>query len=176
MKLNWYVGFTRSCQEKKVAVALEALGVEYFLPIQKERRQWSDRIKVVDKMVIPRMIFIHTDHDRRVKLLSEIFGLRGYMSAKGAWNPIVVPDKQLNDFRFMVEHANDDVLFEQNPLRPGDPIEILFGPLAGMRGELIKTEKGNYVAIRLESMGAAMVKVSLDTIRRYDPNEEPAIR
>ena len=175
-KLNWYVGFTKSCQEKKVAEVLTAMGVEHYLPIQKVRRKWSDRIKVIDKLVIPHMIFIFTDQDTRVKLLPEINGLTGYMSKGGPWNPIVVPERQMNDFRFMVENASDDVLFEQNPLKPGDPIEVLVGPLAGMRGELIKTEKGEYVAIRLMSMGAAMVKVSLNSIRRYDPEkDEPMI-
>ena len=47
-KLCWYVGYTRSCQEKSVAKSLAALDVEYYLPIQKVRRKWSDRIKIID--------------------------------------------------------------------------------------------------------------------------------
>ena len=147
-------------------------GVEYYLPIQRIRRRWSDRVKIIDKVVIPRMIFIHTDVDTRVKILPLINGLTGYMNKKGPYTPVIVPDKQLDAFRFMVEQSDEDVLFERNPLKPGDPIEVLEGPLAGMRGELLKTEKGNYVVLRLESMGAAMVSVSLDSIRRYDPNKE----
>jgi len=174
-KLYWYVGFTRSCLEKKVGESLAALGVEYYLPIQKVRRKWSDRIKVVDKLVLPHMIFVRTDQDTRVKLLPQVYGLTGYMSTKGPYTPIVVPEKQMEAFRFMVDNASDEVTFEQRPLKPGDPIEVLFGPLAGMRGELIKTQKGDYVAIRLDSMGAAMVQVSSDTIRRYDPTKDEAI-
>ena len=68
-KLNWYVGFTRSCQEKKVAEAMQILGVEHYLPIQKVQRVWRDRLKVIDKMVIPRMVFVHTYEEKRIKLL-----------------------------------------------------------------------------------------------------------
>lgn len=175
-KLNWYVGLTRSCQERKVAEALMKLSVEHYLPIQKVPRKWSDRIKVIDQLVIPRMVFIHTDENSRIKLLPEIYGLRGYMNRKGPYTPVIVPDVQLDSFRFMVDHASDEVFFDQNPLKPGDPIEVLVGPLVGMRGELIKTLKGNYVAIRLDTLGAAMVRVSLDTIRRYDPGkDEPGL-
>lgn len=41
---------------KKTAERLKAMGVEYYLPIQSEIRQWSDRRKRVDRLVIPMMI------------------------------------------------------------------------------------------------------------------------
>lgn len=175
LKLCWYVGYTRSCQEKSVAKSLAALDVEYYLPIQKVRRKWSDRIKIIERPVLAHTIFIRTDHETRVRLLKDIYSLVGYMTERGPWTPVVVPDSQMESFRFMVDNTNDEVVFEQNPLKPGDPIEVLVGPLAGMRGELIKTQKGNYVAIRLTSLGAAMVQVSLDTIRRYDPAKEESV-
>jgi len=171
-KKSWYVGYTRSSQEKKVEESLARLNVEHYLPVQKVRRKWSDRVKIIDKLVIPHMIFIRTDQDTRVKLLKEINGLWGYMNAKGPYTPVIVPESQMETFRFMVENSNEDVLFDQNPLKPGDPIEVLIGPLTGLRGELVKLQKENYVAVRIDSMGAAMVKVSLKSIRRYVPGEE----
>lgn len=56
---QWLVAYVQSCLEKKTAERLKAMGVEYYLPIQSEIRQWSDRRKKVDRLVIPMMIFVH---------------------------------------------------------------------------------------------------------------------
>ena len=40
---QWLVAYVQSCLEKKTAERLKAMGVEYYLPIQSEIRQWSDR-------------------------------------------------------------------------------------------------------------------------------------
>lgn len=53
---QWLVAYVQSCLEKKTAERLKAMGVEYYLPIQSEIRQWSDRRKRVDRLVIPMMI------------------------------------------------------------------------------------------------------------------------
>ena len=56
-KLNWYVAYVKSCSEFKVAEFLEKFGYEYYLPVKREVHQWSDRKKIVRKLVLPRMIF-----------------------------------------------------------------------------------------------------------------------
>ena len=47
-ELNWYVLYTTSRAEKKVAQRLEEKGLEVFLPMIEELRQWSDRKKKVE--------------------------------------------------------------------------------------------------------------------------------
>lgn len=44
-ELKWYVMYTRSRAEKKVADMLEEEGVKVYLPMVEELRQWSDRKK-----------------------------------------------------------------------------------------------------------------------------------
>lgn len=170
--LHWFVGFTKPSHEKKVAEALEKMGVEYYLPVQKVRRRWSDRIKVLDKMVIPRMIFIRTTLQERVSYLELISGLYAFMSVKGPYTPVIVPDKQMADFKFMVDNANAEVLFETRPLAPGDPVEVMTGQLAGIRGELVRVDGAKYVAIRLGTLGAALVEVPIESVERYIPDED----
>ena len=43
----WYAVHTASRAEKKVAERLKAAGVEHYLPIRVEMREWSDRKKKV---------------------------------------------------------------------------------------------------------------------------------
>ena len=46
--LFWFVAYVRSCQERRVADLLAAQGIETYVPVQKERHKWSDRVKIVD--------------------------------------------------------------------------------------------------------------------------------
>ena len=53
---QWFAVWTRSRQEKAASTMLEALGVPHFLPLISERRQWSDRRKMV-KVPLSRVSF-----------------------------------------------------------------------------------------------------------------------
>ena len=44
---QWLVAYVQSCLEKKTAQRLAAMGIECYLPVQSEIRQWSDRRKRV---------------------------------------------------------------------------------------------------------------------------------
>ena len=66
--LYWFVAYVRSCQERRVADLLAAQGFEAYVPIQKERHKWSDRFKIVDRLVLPRMVFIHTTKALRYEI------------------------------------------------------------------------------------------------------------
>ena len=54
---RWLVAIVRICHEKKTGERLTKMGIENFLPIQQEVHQWSDRRKIVDRVLLPMMIF-----------------------------------------------------------------------------------------------------------------------
>ena len=158
--LHWYVAYVRSCQERKSSEALTRLGVEHYLPIQRVKRQYRDRIKNVEQLVLPRMIFVRTFEARRIKLLSEIYGLAAYMTNGGPYHPVIVPDRQLEDFRMMVEHGEGRVKVSSAHFSPGDKVVIAAGPLKGLSCELISVGDKRCVAIDLGSIGTATLEIS----------------
>ena len=119
---QWLVAYVQSCLEKKTAERLKAMGVEYYLPIQSEIRQWSDRRKKVDRLVIPMMIFVHvTPQERPLPLTLQ--AVSRYMVLRGESRPAVIPDEQMERFRFMLDdHAEKTTrqrvreLFERLPV------------------------------------------------------------
>ena len=54
---KWYVAYVLSRHEKKTAERLTKMGIENFLPVQEEIRQWAHRRQKVTRVVIPMMIF-----------------------------------------------------------------------------------------------------------------------
>ena len=63
--LPWYVLYTKPRNEKKVAQRLSEAGYTVYCPLQKVRRQWSDRTKVVEEPLFQSYLFIQIeDHCR----------------------------------------------------------------------------------------------------------------
>lgn len=58
------------------------MGIENFLPIQQEVHKWSDRRKVVDRVLLPMMIFVHVDPQEQKEVLT-LSAISRYMVLRG---------------------------------------------------------------------------------------------
>ena len=171
-KLNWYVGLMKAYQDEKVAQSLISMGIEHFFPVRKERRRWSDRIKIVNVPLIRGVMFIRTDNRTRKQLLNDIFGLYSYMSKGGIDNPVIVPEKQMKTFMDFVNKDNENVEFYSGTLKPGDKVVVVRGPLTGMECELIKLNGKNYARVQLASLGNAISQISVDDVRKCEASDK----
>ena len=169
-ELHWHVAYVKSCQEKKARDMLINDGVECYLPIHKVKHKWSDRLKTIEKLVLPRMIFIRTTLAKRIDVIRSIPGITKYMSNGGAFNPVIIPDKQMELFMTMVENSSEGTSVEvrTEPLAPGDTVEITDGPMKGMKCELLKIKDKTKIAVRLEMLGTAMMEISSDIVKKID--------
>lgn len=166
LELHWYVSYVKSCREKSAARSLDALGVETFLPISIVKRRWSDRIKLIEKLLLPHMIFIRTSESRRVELLKEVDSLTRFMSKGGTYNPVIVPDEQMKAFRFILERSSGEVDFIDAPLAPGDRVMVVEGPLAGLECELLTINGSNKIAIKMDWLGASITEIDISSVKK----------
>lgn len=162
---QWLVAYVQSCLEKKTAQRLAAMGIECYLPVQSEIRQWSDRRKRVDCLVIPMMIFVHVTPQERPLPLS-LQAVSRYMVLRGESAPAVIPDEQMDRFRFMLDYSPEAVEMCSAPLAPGDAVKVIKGPLAGLEGELITVNGKSKVAVRLDMLGCAHVDVPIGFVEK----------
>ena len=171
--LYWFVAYVRSCQERRVADLLATQGFETYVPVQKERHKWSDRVKIVDRLVLPRMVFIHTTKALRYRIAENYRGrVTGFMSKGGPHNPVIIPDSQMADFQFMVTHGAGEVRIASEPLAPGDTVEILSGPLKGFKCELVTLATRKLATVRLGMLGSAVIEVNLDNVKKVEETQE----
>lgn len=168
--LHWYVGYVKSCQERKVAEALARLGIGFYLPVRKEIHKWSDRRKVVDSLVLPRLIFVRGTEADRVRSLREIPALYAYIMARGGEvrKAAIVPDAEMESFRAMVDRGREKVELFAGPVAPGDRVRVTDGPLKGMECEVVRTGAHFYMVARLSMLGAATMEVSADSIEKLE--------
>lgn len=131
---RWLVAIVRICHEKKTGERLTKMGIENFLPIQQEVHQWSDRRKIVDRVLLPMMIFVHVDLQEQKEVLT-LSSISRYMVLRGESTPAVIPDQQMLRFKFMLDYSDETISMSTSPLAPGEKIRVIKGPLAGLEGE-----------------------------------------
>ena len=167
--MNWYVLQTKAFHEKKLAERLKAKGIEHYLPIQTVRRKWSDRIKNVDKVVIPRVIFIHCEENERVKVLQDPSAL-AYLMDRSTNKPAQVPQSQMNSFMMVMSQREIQVGFSTQHLKPGMQVVIDDAIFDRVEAELVEIDGEKQVVVRILQLGCATLQVPLDSIR---PKETP---
>lgn len=162
---QWLVAYVQSCLEKKTAERLTAMGVECYLPVQTEIRQWSDRRKKIDRLVIPMIIFVHVAPGERSLPLT-LQAVSRYMVLRGESRPAIIPEEQMNRFRFMLDYSPEAVEICSTPLAPGDAVKVIKGPLAGLEGELVTIGGKSKVAVRLDMLGCAHVDMPVGFVEK----------
>ena len=153
---KWYVAYVRLFHERKAAEKLTAMGIESFVPVLEEIHQWSQRKKKVMRVLIPQMIFIHATQKERMEALT-LASISHYMVLRGEHTPAVIPDKQMEQFMFMVDYSEETIEMFTSPLEPGQSVKVIKGPLAGMEGELMEIDGKSKVVVRLDLLGCAGV-------------------
>ena len=160
---NWYAVYTAPRAEKKVSERFEQDGIEYYLPLQKVKRRWSDRIKEVIVPVIHGYIFVHIPVTDFRKVLN-VFGAIAYVREGGT--PVPIPDAQIARLQFMVNYSDEPVEFSPEQFETGETVNISRGPLQGLMGELVQIKGKHKVVVRLEGFGCALTTVPLSFLEK----------
>ena len=150
---DWYAVRTRSRHEKVTSLYLERRGFEVFLPLVDRIRQWKDRRVHVQFPLFPGYSFIRcgVKHHRQVKMAVGVVELVGV-----AGRPVPVPEEEVEAVRRLVTSI---LPVDPHPtLEPGMAVEVIRGPLAGVRGVLIRKGPRTrlLVGITLLSQGASV--------------------
>jgi transcription antitermination factor NusG len=130
---QWYAVRTRSRHEKRVREQLAARGIEPFLPLVERWRQWKDRRKQVAFPLFPGYCFARFPQSMRLAVLTA----QGVVEILGNHaGPIPVPESEIEAVRRLVEST---LPYDPHPyLQEGMRVEVIRGPLAGVRGVLIR--------------------------------------
>ena len=139
LPLQWYVIATRSRHEKMAAEQLWQKEVECFLPLHEVLSKWKDRYKKVQFPLFPGYLFVHVPIEKRrldilkVPSVVRIIGFEG--------QPTPIPEDQIESVKRLVFSA---LPYDPYPyLEAGDVVEIIRGPLTGLRGTLLE-KKGSF--------------------------------
>ena len=134
---SWYAIRVRSKFERVASTAIEGKGYEVFLPLHRSNRTWSDRAKELDVPLFSGYLFCRFDVEDR---LLPIITTPGVISIVGAGKtPVPVDDEEIESIRAVLSSG---LAAQPWPfLRVGSKVYIEGGPLAGVEGIIINTDK-----------------------------------
>ena len=161
----WVAALVQMNTERSVSNKLSSLGIENYIPVQPELRQWSDRKKIVERVVIPMIVFVRVDEEteKKLKTFSFIYKLISYPGQKTV---AVIPDSQIDDLKFMLGNTELKVTVSETVLMTGDRVEIIRGPLKGLHGNVFILEGNNkMVGIHIGLLGYAYVKLDIKDVK-----------
>ena len=161
---RWLAILVRMNTERSCASLLSKVQIENYVPVQVEYHQWSDRRKKVERVVIPMVIFVYVNAEQEKSLYTYSF-VHKILSYPGQKSPAVIPDEQITRLRFMLRYA--DSTGSVNDFLPtvGEEVEIVRGPLRGLRGELCMVQENRpMVVVRIDALGFACVNVAKEDI------------
>ncbi|NDV64974.1 UpxY family transcription antiterminator [Bacteroides sp. 224] len=155
----WFAARTRRDQEFAVRDALKKLNVEYFLPTRKIVRELKYRRKMVEVPVIRNVIFVRATKDRACSIANDYGVQLFYMKDLSTHSMLVVPDRQMKDFMFVMDIAPDGVSVETEPFTVGEKVRVVKGDFCGIEGELMSIANKTHVMIRIPQVMAVTVRV-----------------
>ena len=133
VRYPWFALQVRMRHETGVADHLEGKGYEWFLPLYKTRRRWSDRVKQVDSPLFPGYLFCRFNPHDRLPILKTpgVTQIVGYNHV-----PVPVDEQEIEAIRTLV--ASGVPNFPCAYLEVGSKVRIEAGALRGLEGILME--------------------------------------
>jgi transcription antitermination factor NusG len=149
---KWLAVYTRPRWEKKVNQLLKEKGLESYCPLNKVRRKWSDRVKVVEEPLFKSYVFVKVkDEDRsKVRMTN---GAINFVYWDG--KPAVIKEKEITAIRrFLDEYEN----VEAKPvdLKVNQRVRITNGTLMDNEGKVLDI-RNKTAKIAIDSLGYILV-------------------
>jgi transcription antitermination factor NusG len=151
---KWFVVYTLPRWEKKVALLLQEKGIEYYCPLNKVTKQWSDRVKVVVEPLFKGYVFVHVAEVEKWDI-RQVQGVLNYVHWQG--KPAVIRDEEIDVIRkFLHEFA--DVAVANTSMEVSSKVIIKQGILMNYHGIVLEVV-GAKARVRISSMGLELSAV-----------------
>lgn len=157
--LQWYAVQIHSNHEKQVRDQLKAGGIEPFLPLSRHYRQWSDRRVWTTIPLFRGYCFARFALDKSLAIRK----ISGVARIVGNLKPEPIRDEEIA--------ALQQVALAECTIEPcdyfveGTWVEVVRGPLVGLRGQFVRGAKHHGLVIRASLLQqAALIHIGRDEV------------
>ena len=162
--LNWYAVQTKPRQEAIAELNLERQGYQTYLPKIVLRKRRRDKWKKVVEPLFPRYLFIQVDPNvQSLSMVRSTLGVAALIRFGHLLRP--VPDDIIAYLKQQEFESTGRRIDDTCPHQPGDPVQILEGPFAGLNGIFQAATGEERALVLLELLGCQKpITVPLDAI------------
>lgn len=168
--LKWFALYTTSRHEKRVAQHLRQRQIEFYLPLYRSKRKWSDGSRVTLELpLFPGYLFIRIRRSERGRVL-DVPGALAVVGGTGK-EPAPLPDATIDALREGLELR----AAQPHPLlTAGQRVRIRSGALEGFEGIVVRSKNSFRVVLTLEHiMQSYAVEVGMEDLEMLTPGELP---
>lgn len=140
---RWWVMHTKPRQEKSLARWLLAVGSSFYLPAVDRRCRVRGRVLTSRIPLFPGYLFLHGDGAVRLAAMSSNRVVRTLEvnDQVSLWHDLAQVSRLL---------ASGLPVLPESRLAPGMDVEVTAGPLAGLRGRILRTATGNRFVVTVD--------------------------
>jgi transcription antitermination factor NusG len=154
---QWFAVQVWSGREHLCAKHLLMKGYEVFLPCLRERRRWSDRIKLVDRPLFAGYVFCRIDNNVAGKIVTAPGALRIVGDDHG---PSPIPAHEIDAIRRIVETRLSAEPWPASLV--GQKVRIELGPLRGITGTVLVVKNRRRLVVSVGLLPQA-IAVEIDS-------------
>jgi transcriptional antiterminator RfaH len=139
----WWVLHTRPRQEKSLARQLLEARVSFYLPLIPRRLLLRGRRLTSHVPLFAGYVFLHADRDERIQALATRRVVRSLEvgDQEALWRDLRQVHRLL---------ATGVPITPEDRLAPGVLVEVRSGPLAGLRGKVLRTASGRRFLVQVD--------------------------
>lgn len=158
---KWYAVYTKPRWEKKVYALLQEKQIMAYCPLNKVRKKWSDRYKIVHEPLFKSYVFVQVE-ENEITNVRMVSGVVNFVYWNG--KPAVIKEEEINTIRrFLNEYGHVEV--EHMQFKPNQRVKIMSGVLMDEEGIVVRSDK-NKVQVILQSLGFKLTaRLSSNEIR-----------
>ena len=152
---SWYVARTRYGQELKVRERLAREGVEHFIPVRPDGRP-----------AVTNLVCLKATKAEALELANTGVIPVKYVVDCATHTLLVVPEKQMEDFRRVLDLSLTEGGLVDRPLAIGDKVRVTKGVLRGVEGHVLELNGKYYVLVSLLDSLFAKARVPRSWLER----------
>ena len=152
MSRKWLAIYTRPRWEKKVNQLLIEKGFESYCPLNKVRRKWSDRVKIIEEPLFKSYVFVKVSAEDRTAVRMTT-GAINFVYWEG--KPAVIKEKEITAIkRFLDEYENVEV--QSADLKVNQRVRIVTGTLMDQEGQVLDLRRKT-AKVAIDSLGYILI-------------------
>ena len=140
-----------------VKTALDDSDVQYFYPTRLVEKPTPDGLQFVPEPLVRSLLFVSTSHEH-LRLLGSKFGgtIVPYYD-KAAHSPLVVPEKQMDQFIKLCEMRDSGLEYlgsDEPKYHQGDRVRVTEGIFKGFEGHIKRIRHDRKLIVTIEGVAA----------------------
>jgi transcription antitermination factor NusG len=153
---GWFALTVRPNHEHAATRGLSNQGLETYLPVYRARKRWSDRVRESDAVLFPGYVFCRFGLREKLRVL-QAPGVRSIVGT--GREPVPVEEDEISAVRAVLSSGRAIAPWPYVSI--GQRVIIQHGPLAPLRGVILRTKGSWRVVVSVEALGSS-ISVEVD--------------